>query len=66
MGFVPHNIAITDTVWCIAYKGRVGGGGGGGGGVLCATVVQHYCTSVGIAGGEGNQRMIGSFTKVLK
>ena len=30
-----HNIAITNIVWCMAYKG-----GGRLGGVYCATVVQ--------------------------
>jgi len=30
-----HDIAITDMIWCMALKGRVGGGG-----VYCAMVVQ--------------------------
>jgi len=39
-----HDIAITKTVWCMAYKRGVGGGGGGGGGriwrISRAVVVQ--------------------------
>ena len=57
-----HDIAITNIVWCI-YSihtwGRVSG-------VYCAVVVQYYYNSVGIAGRNANERMIGAFTEALK
>ena len=34
-----HDIAITNIVWCIAYKGRVGGG---------AYIAQWLCISIAI------------------
>jgi len=43
-----HDIAIANTVWCMAYKRR-----GRWGGVYCAIVVQWYCNRVGFAGGGG-------------
>ena len=44
-----HDIAITDVVWCMAYKRRFRGGG-----VYCAMGVQSYCNRVGFAGGRGS------------
>jgi len=43
-----HGIAITNSVWCMAYKG--------GGGVYCAMVAQEYCNRVGFAGGGQQQK----------
>jgi len=56
-----HNIAITNSVWCIAYKRRVGEWG-----VPCAVVVQYHWNSVGITGWGGGGMMIGSFTKSVE
>ena len=49
-----HDIAITDIVWCIAYKRESGGEV-----VYSPIIVQSYCTRVGNAGG-GNERMVDS------
>ena len=45
-----HDIAITNIVWCMAYKRGVGGGV-----VYCAIDVQWYGNSAGSAGGKGQQ-----------
>jgi len=56
-----HDIVITNNVWCIVYKRKVGRGV-----VYCPIIVQWYCTRVGNAGGRGNERMVDSCTTTLK
>jgi len=43
-----HDIIITNSVWCIAYKREVGREV-----VYCPIIVQSYCTRVGNSGGRG-------------
>ena len=38
-GWLLHDIAITNIVWCIAYKGGVGGG---------VYIAQWWCNSIAI------------------
>jgi len=62
MGWPSQDIAITNSVWYMAYKGWVGWG---------AYIAQKSCTSIAISqvlqvGGGGNKRMIDSHNKALK
>jgi len=55
-----YDIAITNIVWCTAYKRR-----GRWGGVYCAMVVQYYCNGVGfVSVGGGNKRRMDSQIKL--
>jgi len=57
-----HDIAITNILWCMAYKR-----GFGGGGVYCAMVVQQYCSSArAMQVGGGNKRMVDLCPKASK
>jgi len=58
-----HNIAITNSVWCMAYKG---GGGGGGGGYIAQKACNSIALGYALQERGGNTRMIDSHIEALK